>query len=124
MVTQSLTQALGHQADVARARHEMLQAGQQFLLVGKFGGQSHADTAAQRDQFLAPQLLGQACVTGQDNAQQRLGIELGSRQQAKFREHHGVHLLGFVDEQHHSGSGRLQMRDPALAQGLEATLTV
>ena len=64
-----------------------------------------ADARAQRDELFAAQLLEQARVAGEHDAQQRLGIEACAGEQAQFREHGGAHLLRFVDEEARAAAG-------------------
>jgi hypothetical protein len=114
----------GHQAGVAGAVEQVLQAGQEFVTAGGFGDQAGADARAERDQFLAAQFLGQAGVAGEDHAQECLGVEPGAGHQAQFGQDRGTHFLGFVDQEHRAPAGGVQMREPVLAQGLEAAPAV
>lgn len=58
-----------------------------------------AQAAAERDELLAPQLVGQAIVADEDHAEDPPRVEARRRQKAQFAEHDVVHLLGLVDEQ-------------------------
>ena len=109
-----------HERGIARSGQEMAQAGAQLVAPGVLQGQAHADAGAQREQILAPQELGEAAVAGEDDAEQRAGVELGAGQHAQLAEHGGKHLLRFVDEEHGAQAGVLEVAEPAVAQGLEA----
>jgi hypothetical protein len=75
-------------------------------------------------QLLAAQVIGEAGIPGEDDAQQRLGIEAGAGEQAQLVEHGGTHLLGFVHQQHGAPAGGFQMAEPGRAQRLEAAPAV
>ncbi len=68
--------------------------------------------------------LDEPRVAGDDDAQQRLGIETGTGQQAQLREHLRRHFLRFVDEQNRSATAGFEMAEPALAQRFEAAPTI
>jgi hypothetical protein len=50
----------------------MIEARQQIVATGEFGGKSSTNAAAKRNQFLPAQLLDQPRIPGHDDAQQRL----------------------------------------------------
>jgi hypothetical protein len=80
--------------------------------------------AGERQQVIGMQTLGEASVTGQHDGQQDVGVEIGGRQQPQFGVHAGLHLLGFIDHQNRSAQGALDVRLPALAQGLGTAIAV
>jgi hypothetical protein len=100
VIAQRLLQHRGHETGVAGAGKQMVQAGEQLLAAGVFGGESGANARAQRDQFLTPQLLDQARITGKHHAQERLRIESRTGQETQLAKHWRTHLLRFIDQQH------------------------
>lgn len=102
----------------------MVEAGGEFVATGVFRGKPGADARAQGHEVLAAQLLDEASVAREHDAQQRLGIEAGAGQEAQLREHGRSHLLRFVDQQHWASSCGFEVSDPAFAQDLEATPAV
>ena len=82
------------------------------------------DARAQGQQLLAAQVIGEAGIPGEDDAQQGLGVEAGAGEQAQLVEHGGTHLLCFVHQQHGTPTGGLQMAEPGGTQRLEAAPAV
>ena len=76
VVTEGVHQFLGHQAGIAGGGQQMFETGHQLLAGGIFHGQAGADAAAQRQQFIASQLVGQSGVAGEDDGKQGAGVEL------------------------------------------------
>ena len=99
VVAQGSAQFRGHERRRAGFGEGMAEAGEQFLGAGARQGEADPDTAFQRQQFLCLQALAEAAVTGQDDGEQEVGVELCLAQQAQFIQHRGRRLLGFVDEQ-------------------------
>ena len=115
MITEGLAEACRHQSGVIGFGHQVFQAAEQFIAAGRLGVQTDPDATTQRDQFFPAQFFGEPGIPGEDDTEQALGIEAGTGQQAQFAEHRGIHLLGFVDEQHRAPTGGIQMGEPALA---------
>jgi hypothetical protein len=110
----------GHELRIASGREEMAEAGAQLLPRGVLQRQANPDAGAEGEEVVTPQELGEAAVAGEDDAEQGARVELGAGQQAQLTEHGGEHFLCFVDEEHGAQAGVFQMRQPAVAQGLEA----
>ena len=72
----------------------------ELLPGGVLQGEPDPDAGAQGQEVFAPQEIGEATVAGEDDGEQRAGVELGAGQQAQLAEHGGEHLLGLVDEEH------------------------
>jgi hypothetical protein len=79
------------------------------------------------------QFFGEPGISGEDDTEQTLGIEAGAGQQAQFAEHRGIHLLGFVDEQHRAAVGgsrwasqrsRRALKPPQRLLGLRETVKI
>ena len=89
VIDQGMAELWGHQAGVAGGGEQLVEAGEQLVAGRDAGGEPGADTAAERDQLLAPQLVEQAGVAGEDDAQQGLGVEAGAGEQAQLAQHAG-----------------------------------
>ena len=107
---------VGHEPRVAGLGERVPQAGGELLRGGGRQGEADADAAAERQQFLGAELLGQARVAAQHHGEQRPSIERGGAQQPQLVQDRGLHLLGFVDDQNRAQERGLDVGGPALAQ--------
>ena len=120
VVAQGSAEFSGHELRRAGLGEGVAEAGEQFLGTGARQGEADPDTAVQRQQFLCLQALAEAAVTGQDDGEQEVGVELCLAQQAQFIQHRRSELLGLVDQQDRPQQSGVDMGLPAGAQQLGA----
>jgi hypothetical protein len=85
VVAQGISPLLGYEACVAGAGERMFEASQKLFSGGDAGCESRADSGPQRYEFfLAPQLVGEPSIAGEDHAEQWLGVEACARRQPQF----------------------------------------
>ena len=102
----------------------MIEAFLQLLGRQGFQTQAAANAAGDGQQVGLFQTGGQAVVAGQNDGQDRAGVQVGAGQQAQFGQDQGVHLLGFVDDQHRPIGGGLDVGEPLFPEGFGAVPAV
>lgn len=111
----------GHQPGVSRRFEQVVEAEEQLFARGVVEMQTAADAAAQGHEVGMTQPLGEPPVTDEDDAEERLGVELLAGQDAQLVQDGREHFLGLVDDEHgprHRGGDVLT---PALPERLETT---
>ena len=88
-------------AEAAEARVAFSEARLMHSLArGGLGDQSRADPTSQRDKILLSQKLQEPPVPREDHRQERVGIEVGTGEDAQLAEDVGAHLLCFVNQEY------------------------
>jgi len=63
-------------------------------------------------------------VAGKDDGEDGTGVQLSAGEQAQFGEDGAVHFLSFIDDQHRSVDGRLDVGEPFFPEDLGAVPAV
>ena len=100
VIAEGLAKLRGHEAGVAGAGEQVIEAGGEFFAASVFHQEPGTDPAAQWKKILAPELVGKPAVTGEHDAEQRFGIETRAGKQAQFAQRARIHLLCLVNEQY------------------------
>jgi hypothetical protein len=74
------------EACVAGGAHAVFEAGDEGVAAGMLERQAQADAAAEGQQVVAAQQVGEAAIAGEDDAEQGLRVELGGGEQAQLGE--------------------------------------
>ena len=83
----------------------MAEAVAQLIAGSGLEEEAGSDTRAERQQLLSTQLVEQAAIAGEHDAEDGARVEAGRGEDAQLVEDAGVHLLSFVDQQNRPGQG-------------------
>src|SRR5262249_16643702 len=92
----------------------------EILAPGVLHDQAHPDARAERQEFVAPQLVGQAGIAGKEDAEQGTGMELGGGRPARPGWHGRLRVLSLFKQQNPTHRGGLKTRSPRLAKSFES----
>ena len=81
---------------------------------GRFHAEARADATGDGQQIGVMEAVGQTAVPGEDHQEDGAGVQIRAGEQAQFAEHGGVHLLGFIDDQHRPVERSLDLGLPLL----------
>jgi hypothetical protein len=79
---------------------------------------------SQGDQLPCAQSFGKPLIATQNGGEDALGVEMGAGEEPDLIEAGGYHLLSLIDEEHGSKKGGLDMMQPPVSQGFEASVAV
>jgi hypothetical protein len=102
----------------------VIEAAEEFVSSGVLEDETASDATAEREQVGSAQTLDEACVTGEDDAEQLASIEFLAGEHAQLGEDAGERFLSLVDDEDRTRESRGDVVVPASAQGLEATPAV
>ena len=120
MGDEGVFERVGHEGGVAGLSEEVVEELCEVFGLGGEHDEALTEARGEREQVRGAQLVEQAVVAREDDAQDGARVEVGGGEQAHLGEHGVLELLRLVDEQERSHAGVVEVGAPALAQHLEA----
>jgi hypothetical protein len=113
-------EGIGDECGVAGGVEEVVEAFAQVIAFGVAEEEAAANARGEGEEVGMAQAVGEAVVTGEDDAQEGMGVEGFGGEETDFAQDAGVHFLGFIDDEDGACGGGGEMGGPALAEGFEA----